>query len=463
MGAAVLDVELAKSAAIAYVDEHAGAFRETNRAIWSFAEPSLQEYRSAELLAALLERNGFDVERGVAGMPTAFVATWGSGSPLIGVMAEYDALPGLSQVASPEREPIVSGGYGHGCGHSVFGTASVFAAIAAKDAALRAGISGRIRCYGCPAEEILVGKVFMVREGVFDGADVVLAWHPGDKTGADFISTKAMVSVRFTFHGRASHAAVDPHRGRSALDAVELMNVGVNYMREHVKEDSRIHYVITDGGVQPNVVPPRASVWYYVRADAHRDVESYLAWVTKIAEGAALMTETTVDRKIDTDGHEQIPSAVLATALDRNLRRIGPPTFDDNDRAFAARIRESIPDAPSGTPLSEVIEDVPSSPRLVPGSSDVGDVSWYMPVGHLSAATQARGAPGHSWQITACSGGPIGEKGGAVAAKALAATMLDLLVDSQLRQAAREDWQQRRGPDPYVTTIPRDQGPPIPK
>jgi aminobenzoyl-glutamate utilization protein B len=463
MGAAVLDVELAKSAAIAYVDEQADAFRETNRAIWSFAEPSLQEYRSAELLATLLERNGFVVERGVAGMPTAFVATWGSGSPLIGVMAEYDALPGLSQVAAPERKPVVSGGYGHGCGHSVFGTASVFAAIAAKEAALLSGITGQIRCYGCPAEEILVGKVFMVREGVFGGADVVLAWHPGDQTGADFVSTKAMVSVRFTFHGRASHAAVDPHRGRSALDAVELMNVGVNYLREHVKEDARIHYVITDGGVQPNVVPPRASVWYYVRADAHRDVESYLAWVTKIAEGAALMTETTVERKIDTDGHEQIPSAVLAAAIDRNLRRIGPPTFDDDDRAFASRIRESIPDAPGGPPLSEIVEGVPSSPRLVPGSSDVGDVSWYVPVGHLSAATQARGAPGHSWQITACSGGPIGEKGGAVAAKALAATMLDLLTDSQLRQAAREDWQQRRGSDPYVTTIPRDQAPPLPK
>jgi aminobenzoyl-glutamate utilization protein B len=463
MSAAVLDVELAKSAAVAYVDGNAAAFRDTNRTIWSFAEPSLQEYQSAELLASVLERNGFQVERGVAGMPTAFVATWGHGEPLVGVLAEYDALPSLSQVVAPERQPIVAGGYGHGCGHSVFGTASTFAAIAAKEAAERAGITGRIRCYGCPAEEILVGKVFMVREGVFDGADVVLAWHPSERTCADFISTMAMVSVRFTFHGRASHAAVDPHRGRSALDAVELMNVGVNYMREHVKDDARIHYVITDGGVQPNVVPPRASVWYYVRAYAHRDVENYLAWVTRIAEGAALMTETTVERKIDTDGHEQIPSAVLAAAIDRNLRQIGPPGFDDADRAFASRLRESIPDAPAGDPLSEEIEAVPASPRLVPGSSDVGDVSWYVPVGHLSAATQARGAPGHSWQITACAGGPIGEKGGAVAAKALACTILDLLTDSQLRRSVREDWQQRRGTDPYVTTIPRDQGPPFPK
>src|SRR5438105_179608 len=247
------DVGLAKATAIAAVDDRAEAFRDTNRAIWAFAEPSLLEFKSAELLARLLERHGFSVERGVAGMPTAFVATWGAGEPLIGVMAEYDALPGLSQAASPERQALVPGGYGHGCGHSVFGTASAFAAIAAKQAAERAGLGGRIRCYGCPAEEILVGKVYMVRDGVFDGADAVLAWHPGDRTSADFITTKAMVSVRFTFTGRASHASTEPHRGRSALDAVELMSVGVNFLREHVKQDARIHYVITDGGQQPNV------------------------------------------------------------------------------------------------------------------------------------------------------------------------------------------------------------------
>src|SRR5579885_997379 len=201
MGMTVLDVEAAKSEAIAYVDSQADAFRETNRTIWSFAEPSLLETRSAALLADLLERNGFAVERGVAGMPTAFVATWGAGEPLIGIMAEYDALPGLSQEAAAEQRPIVSGGYGHGCGHSVFGTASTFAALAAKEAAEKAGISGRIRLYGCHAEELLVGKVFMQRDGIFDGADVVLGWHPSDRTGADFISSKAMVSVRFTFHG----------------------------------------------------------------------------------------------------------------------------------------------------------------------------------------------------------------------------------------------------------------------
>jgi len=234
MASTVIDVEAAKSTVVAYLDAAEGSFRETNRAIWSFAEPSLLETRSAALLADLLESHGFALERGVAGMPTAFVATWGSGTPLIGIMAEYDALPGLSQAATTEQQPLIDGGYGHGCGHSVFGTASVFAAIAAKDAAERAGITGRIRLYGCPAEELLVGKVYMQRAGVFDGADIVLGWHPSDHTGADFGTGKAMVSAHFTFHGIASHASTVPHRGRSALDAVELMNVGVNYMREHI-------------------------------------------------------------------------------------------------------------------------------------------------------------------------------------------------------------------------------------
>jgi aminobenzoyl-glutamate utilization protein B len=463
MSLPVLDVAVAKATAIDYVDAASDQFRETNRTIWGFAEPSLEEHLSAAYLADLLERNGFEVERGVAGLPTAFVATWGKGGPLIGVMAEYDALPGLSQTVSTERQPLGTTGYGHGCGHSVFGTASVFAAIAAKEAAEKSGITGTIRCYGCPAEEILVGKVFMVRDGVFDGADAVLAWHPSDKTSADFISTMAMVSVRFTFHGRTSHAAFDPYRGRSALDAVELMNVGANYMREHVKEDARIHYVITDGGQQPNVVPARASAWYYVRAYAHKDVETYLAWVTQVAEGAALMTQTRVERTIDTDGHEQIPSRVLSEALEQNLQKVGTPRFDDADRAFAAAIRETIPDVKAGPALSESIEPIPAEPKLSPGSSDVGDVSWYVPVGHLSAATQAVGSPGHSWQITACTGGTIGEKGGTVAAKALACTLLDLLTSSELRRQARADWQQRRGDEPYVTLIPKEQPPPLPR
>ncbi len=463
MATPVLDVELAKEQAIASVDEKAPSFQETNRAIWGWAEPSLLEYKSSALLADILEKHGFSVERGVAGLPTAFVATWGSGTPLVGVMAEYDALPGLSQAAEPGRRPLQEDGYGHGCGHSVFGTASVFAAIAAKEAAEKAGITGRIRCFGTPAEETAGGKMFMIRAGCFEGSDIVFAWHPGDKTGADYHTLKAIVSVRFTFHGRTSHASFDPHHGRSALDAVELMNVGVNYMREHIKEDARIHYVITNGGQQPNVVPGRASVWYYVRANSWADVEIYVAWISQIAEGAALMTQTRVERLIDAESHDMIPNRPLAEAIDRNLQKIGPPTFDDADRAFAAKIRATLPDAPPGPALSEEIRPLPDEVRLIPASSDVGDVSWVVPVGHLSAATQAIGSPGHRWQITACTGGPIGEKAGMVAAKALATTMLDALTSSELRRASWSDFERRGGNATFRSLVPPDQGPILPR
>src|SRR5438132_1257 len=323
-------LQSAKEQAIQYLDAGASTFAEVNREIWNYAEPSLLEHRSAERLASLLEQNGFKVTRGVADMPTAFVAEWGESGPLIGILAEYDALPSLSQKTQPEQDPLVPGAYGHGCGHSVFGTACTFAGIAAKQAMEGAGVAGRIRVYGCPAEEILVGKVYMARAGLFDDLDAAITWHPGDKTQVGQGSAKAMVSVHYTFAGVAAHASTSPHRGRSALDAVELMNVGANYMREHIKEDARIHYVITDGGVQPNVVPPRASVWYYVRADAHEDVEQCLAWVDKIAEAAAQMSQTMlVERKLDTDCHEIVPNMAIGEALDRNLRMVGPPTFSD--------------------------------------------------------------------------------------------------------------------------------------
>jgi aminobenzoyl-glutamate utilization protein B len=463
MPAPVIDIEQAKTSAIDAVDAKARRFSETNRAIWGWAEPSLLEYQSSALLADLLEEHGFAVERGVAGLPTAFVATWGSGAPVIGVMAEYDALPGLSQAAEAENRPLVDGGYGHGCGHSVFGTASVFAAIAAKEAAERAGITGRIRCFGTPAEETAGGKMFMIRAGCFEGSDIVFAWHPGDETGADFHTLKAIVSARFTFFGRTSHAAFDPFHGRSALDAVELMNVGVNYIREHVKDDARIHYVITDGGRQPNVVPDRASVWYYIRADKWLDVESYVAWISDIALGAALMTQTRVERVIDSESHDMIPNRPLAEAIDRNLQTVGPPKFDDADRAFAAKIRATLTDVRPGPALSEVIRPLAEQIHLIPASSDVGDVSWVVPVGHLSAATEAIGTPGHSWQVTATSGGPIGEKGGMVAAKALATTVLDALTSSELRRAAWADFDRRRSAAEFRSLVPADLKPNISK
>lgn len=456
-------LQSAKEAAIRTVDTAGEDFARINREIWHYAEPSLLEHRSAERLARLLEENGFRVVRGVADMPTAFVAEWGSEGPVVGILGEYDALPSLSQKVQAEREELAPGGHGHGCGHSVFGTACTYAGIAAKRAMEAAGIAGRVRVYGCPAEELLVGKVYMARAGLFDDLDAAISWHPSDKTQVRLGSGKAMVSVHYTFAGLAAHASTSPHRGRSALDAVELMNVGANYMREHVKEDARIHYVITDGGIQPNVVPPRASVWYYVRADAHADVEQYLAWLDKIAEAAAMMSQTElVERKLDTDCHELVPNRPIAEALDRNLRLVGAPTFDDAEKAFAEKIRATIPDAPAGPALYAEVLPLETQPRRGGGSTDVGDVSWIVPTEQFVATTQANGCPGHSWQITACTGMSIGEKGGMVAAKTLACTALELLADAELREKAKVEFRERRGDTPYTLLIPLDQKPPIP-
>lgn len=456
-------LQTAKEQAIQYVDAGAGLFAEVNREIWHYAEPSLLEHKSADRLAGLLQENGFAVTRGVADMPSAFVAEWGEGGPVVGILAEYDALPSLSQKAQPTQEPLMEGAYGHGCGHSVFGTACTFAGIAAKESMEKAGIQGRVRVYGCPAEELLVGKVYMARAGLFDDLDAAITWHPSDKTQVSLGSGKAMVSVHYTFAGVAAHASTSPHRGRSALDAVELMNVGANYMREHVPEDTRIHYVITDGGIQPNVVPPRASVWYYVRADAHAEVEAALAWLDNIAEAAALMSQTKlVERKMDTDCHELVPNRAIADALDRNLRLVGPPRFTDDEKRFADEIRKTIPDAPPGPALNEEVLPLRTEPRRGGGSTDVGDVSWIAPTEQFVAATQAHGCPGHSWQITACTGSSIGEKGGMVAAKTLACTALELLADAGLREAAKKEFKERRGDKPYSLLIPNDQKPPIP-
>ena len=456
-------LQSAKAHAIQVIDNAAGPFADANRTIWHFAEPSLLEFKSAEHLAGLLEENGFTVTRGVADMPTAFIAEWGGDGPIVGILAEYDALPSLSQKVQTAHDPLNPGAHGHGCGHSVFGTACTYAGIAVRQAMIDAGIPGRVRVYGCPAEELLVGKVFMARDGLFNDLDAALTWHPSDKTQASLGSGKAMVSIHYTFKGIAAHASSSPHRGRSALDAVELMNVGVNFMREHIKEDARIHYVITDGGIQPNVVPPTASVWYYIRADEHADVEEYLAWVDKIAEGAATMTQTTLsDRQMDTDCHELVPNRPLAEALDRNLRLVGPRIFDEKEKAFATEIRSTIADIKEGPVLNEEVLPLRLEPRRGGGSTDVGDVSWMVPTEQFVAATQANGCPGHSWQITACTGMSIGEKGGIVAAKALACTTLELMADPELREKAKADFVQRRGDVPYKLLIPADQKPRIP-
>ncbi|TAK25464.1 MAG: amidohydrolase [Chloroflexota bacterium] len=463
MAVALTDrVDAAAADAIVTIDALAAEFEALNREIWHWAEPSLLEFRSSDRLAGFLEAQGFRVARGVADMPTAFIAEWGEGEPAIGILAEYDALPGLSQKVQTTQEPLAAGAHGHGCGHSVYGVACSIAGVAARRAMEKHGIAGRIRVYGCPAEELLVGKVYMARAGVFNDLAAAISWHPSDKTRVMLGRSKAMVSVRYAFAGVASHASVSPHEGRSALDAVELMNVAVNYMREHIKEDARIHYVITEGGVQPNVVPPHAAVWYYIRADRHEDVEEYLAWVDGIADAAARMSRTSlVERKIDTDCHELIPNRVIGGILDRALRRAGPPGFGAAERQFAAQIRQTLPNRRSAVDLNDEILLLEEG-KTSGGSTDIGDVSWQVPTEQFVAATHVADCPGHSWQITACTGTSIGEKGGMVAAKTMAGATLELLVNADARDKAWQEFRDRRGSAPYRLLIPEDQKPPIP-
>jgi aminobenzoyl-glutamate utilization protein B len=407
-----------------------------------------------------LRESGFEVRTGVSGMPTAFVASYGSGRPVIGILAEYDALPGLSQKVSPQREPEQEGGAGHACGHSGLGAAALGAALAAKEAMVKHGLAGTLRLYGTPAEETLIGKVYMTLDGQFDDLDVCLHWHPATKNEAWAGSSKAMISAKFTFKGTPSHASVSPESGRSALDAVELMNVGANYLREHIKEDARLHYVVVDGGGQPNVVPPEATVWYFARADAHRDVEFNFRWLEDIARGAALMTRTKLSIQIDTDCHEIIPNSPLSERITRNLELIGPPSFSDEERTFASRLQEPLREE-FGTRISLAIDDrvhrKGTSGATGKGSTDVGDISWRVPTGGLRTACFAAESPGHSWQNVACIGSSIGEKGILYAAKVLAVTTVDLFEDPQLIAAARSDWEAQMKDRKYTTLIPPGQ------
>lgn len=449
--------------ALTEVDRQAQTIKEVNRAIWEFAEVGLEEHRSSELLVDKLKEAGFDVKTGLSGMPTAFVASYGSGSPVIGILAEYDALPGLSQQAAPERDPVTEGAPGHACGHSGLGAGALGAALAVKAAMEEHGLEGTLRLYGTPAEETVIGKVYMTLDGVFDDLDVCLHWHPGDENGAWSGSSKALVSAKFTFRGTPSHASVSPHSGRSALDAVELMNVGANFMREHLKEDARMHYVIVDGGGQPNVVPPTATVWYFVRADAHQDVEYNFRWLQDVAAGAAKMTRTELSVQIDTDCHEIIPNGPLSQQITRNLKAIGPPTFTDDEELFARRLQEPLVKEFGATFPAAFKTEVRPYPRAADvskGSTDVGDISWRVATGGVRTTCFAAGSPGHSWQNVAAIGSSIGEKGILYAAQTLAVTALDLLEDPKLVAAAKADWKERMQGKNYFSFIPEGQQPP---
>lgn len=431
-----------------------------NQDIWAYAELGLEEYRSSARLVGMLKKAGFTVKEGVSGMPTAFVAEYGSGAPIIGILAEYDALPELSQQALGIRKSVDGKSNGHGCGHSALGTAAVGAGIAVKEIYEKHKLKGTIRVYGTPAEETLIGKVYMALDGQFKDLDACLHWHPGSQNRVYYSSSKAAISAKFTFHGLPSHASGSPEKGRSALDGVELMNVGANYMREHIKDNSRIHYVVTNGGQQPNVVPATAQVWYYVRANAHEDMEANFDWLVEIAEGAAKMSRTKMQVQVDTDCHEIIPNLPLSKLIMKNFKKVGAPQFDKADLDLARELQASLRnDFGLKEPklLNDAIEELPERPYQDGGSTEVGDISWHIPTSGVTTACFAAGSPGHSWQNVAAIGSPIGHKGMMVAAKTLALTLADLLQDPHAIKDAKADFQERMKDRKYTTKVPKGQ------
>lgn len=413
--------------------------------IWNFAEVGFQEEQSATLLQAELVRAGFKLQKGVAGMPTAFVATFGSGKPVIGILGEYDALPGLSQEAfTPERKIKEEGAPGHGCGHNLFGTGSLAAAIELKEWLVKNKRQGTLMFFGTPAEEAGDAKVFMVREGLFNEVDAVISWHAGDRNSAGPSTNLATKSGFFRFYGVASHAAAAPERGRSALDGVEAMNYMVNLMREHTTEPTRIHYVISSGGEAPNVVPAFAEVEYLVR---HRDREEVRAlWdrVVKAAEGAALGTGTTVKVQVIGGTFDRLPNETLAMAMHKNLETVGGVVYNEEEMAFAKKLSETFGVKAS---LDQAKEIQPFKYSHTNASADTGDVSWTVPTTAMTAATYVPGTPGHSWQAVSCTGSTIGFKGMMVAAKTLALTGMDLFTNQELLQKAKQEFNQKRGTD----------------
>ena len=449
---------LAKQSALTAAGEQAELVERLGKQVWEYAEPAFQEHRSSKLLADTLEAAGFRVRRNVAEMPTAFVAEFGSGKPVVALLAEYDALPGLSNAAEPLQRSDPRQTAGHGCGHNLFGAALVGAAISAKASMEKHGLAGTLRVYGCPAEEGGCGKAYLIRAGEMKDVDLALHWHPAASNTAEMKSSMAIIRFRVRFTGISAHAAGSPHLGRSALDGVELMNIGVNYLREHVPSTARIHYVITHGGKRPNVVPESAEAWYYIRSPKMSEVQAIYARVRKIAEGAALMTETKQEIRMVTGSYEILPNEPLARAVDANLRAVGPPTYTDEDRAFAQAIRREMNVAGKGDdePLHTSIK--PFGGGVGNGSTDVGDVSWIVPTAGLSVATAANDTPGHSWGMTACAGSGIGTRGAQTAAKVLALSTIDFLVDAKLRASAIEDFNRRRGETKYEPVL--DPAPP---
>jgi aminobenzoyl-glutamate utilization protein B len=458
------------------VDESREAFIALSDRVWGMPETCYTEHRSVAEHIAELNRQGFAVTEQVAGIPTAVIGEAGAGGPVIAILGEYDALPGLSQEAGiAEPRPMPGSSNGHGCGHNLLGSAAMLAATAVKDWLAETGTPGRVRYYGCPAEEGGAAKAFMVRAGAFDDVDIAITWHPNAFNEVAEAISLANTRVDFAFRGRASHAAAAPHLGRSALDALELMSVGVNYLREHVPDDTRIHYAMIDGGgIAPNVVQATARVRYSVRARELGNMLSVLERVKDVARGAALMTGTEVDIHVLSAVSNLLPNPPVETAMHETMSRLGPPAWDAADRAYAGDIQASLSPADLETAYRRVgVQPKPDTPlhdAIVPpesrrvamiGSTDVGDVSWVVPTVQAHAATYAIGTPGHSWQLTAQGKSPAAHKGLAFVAKVMAATAVAAIEDPALISRAKADLTERTRLSPYVSPLPEGCEPPI--
>ena len=475
-----------KQAAIAAVEAKAALIADVADSVWSYAELSLQEERSAAKYCQVLEQEGFTVEAGICGIPTAFSASFGSGRPIIGILAEYDALSGLSQRAgSLTREELIPGGCGHGCGHNLLGAGALAAALGVKAYLEQTGCSGTVVLYGCPGEEGGAAKAFMAREKLWYGLDAALTWHPDDVNEVVTGSSNSCIQTQYKFTGIAAHAAEDPDRGRSALDAVELMNIGVQFLREHMSDKARVHYAITDaGGRSPNVVQPRASVLYMVRSNHVAEAVELQKRVDKIAEGAALMTETAFEKQFIDGLADTVPNHTLETVLYRNFEALGVPTHTAEEHAFADALAKTYPGSDSlpgigaefdsavadqvrelrakaGGALNDFLTPLYQGPAFEPGSTDVGDVSWQTPTGQIHVAAWPNGCPGHSWQNVSCGRTDLGHKAAVHAGKVLAATAIDLMTDPALLEEAKAEFQKQTA-EGYTCPIPADAVPVVP-
>lgn len=461
-----------------YIESRRETFIQLSDKIWEMPEIYFEEHQSAEYLCQALEAEGFQVERGVAGLQTGFIGSFGSGSPVVAILGEFDALPGLSQKkGSTQYEPVSAGGHGHGCGHNLLGTGAFAAAVSIKEYLQQTGLKGTVRYYGCPAEENGSGKAYMTRAGLFDDVDFALSWHPETKPIIMNFSSLANYAVRFIFHGKSAHAAAAPHLGRSALDAVELMNVGVNYLREHMIPEARIHYAITDaGGTSPNVVQGHAEVAYLIRAPKKKQVVDLYNRVQDIAKGAALMTGTEVEAMFEGAASDLIPNDTLAEVMYNNLSAIGVPSYDEADQKYAKEIRESLSpedreaaltglDKQTAAKLKEkhIADVIPPFSRkemMLSGSTDVGDVSWIVPTMQCMTACWALGTPFHTWQVVSQGAMPIAHKGMLQAGKVMAATAIEVMGNPAILEQAKAEHKERIDEETYFSLIPEQHEPP---